>query len=163
MTTILDSLKALTAADNSNDEHFLSSPFTVAPNTTGHLILTAPSSRYRDVSFSILRFPQPLTQSSVASCLQGVYAQLSSIPPDTSSPHPHGQNIPASRLPAELYMTLGQTYDHKGNQTAKCYDWITINKMGNYILYGRRERNTLIDTYRTHSQPVVIEYATENS
>ena len=156
---ILDSTKALAVADANQDSFFVSSPFVIAPAYCAHLILTAPAHRYRDVSFEVLRFPQPLSLSSVSSCLKGVYSRLTNIPPNEPTPHPSSSSS-TDLLDAKYCVTLGQKYGNVANdRLADVYDYITITKPGNYILYGQRGRNPLIDTLPSHNQPVIIEYA----
>jgi len=151
MKTIFDSKKALNVANNNNDDYFVSSPFLVHPSRVAHLMLTAPASRYRDVSFTVLRFPGPLAQSNIASCLEGIYSQLNTSRANEPTPFPHNKSLSQSHL-----VTLGQQYE-ADTPTPHCFDYITIERPGNYMLYAPRIHNPLICDPKGF--PVIVEVA----
>ena len=152
MKTIFDSTKGLIVANRYDDDYFVSSPFVVRAGQTAHLMLTAPATRYRDVSFMVLRFPTPLKQSDIASCLKGVYSRLVRGFADVPAPYPQDPK----QLPNHNVVTLGQVYMNNDNTRHQdVYDYITIQRPGNYLLYGSRLHNPLIDT--PDHLPVIIE------
>ena len=148
---ILDSAKAIDIVETSKKLYFTSSPFKVSRRQSVDLVLTCIVSNLKNVNLLVIRIPEQMKNEEIVSDMSGIYSRLYEGCENENIGDVDRLNYVKQRNP----VFLGAEHDSDGgNRHGVIYDWITISKPGQYLLYGVAERNAGFLEKRT---PAIVE------